>query len=133
MQEPEIQVGLLSNQEIQFSLQGIYHVVAPKGNPVPSPKIVEGEQHVYMDNGLIKWNDASFKELLFFPIDPEKNLIKIRNVMIGKQFHWQQQEDQSFQGALHLIIEEGEITAINIISTERYLTSVISSTANSSK
>ena len=127
MQEPEIQVGLLSNQEIQFSLQGIYHVVAPKGNPVPSPKIVEGEQHVLMDNGLIKWNDASFKELLFFPIDPEKNLIKIRNVMIGKQFHWQQQEDQSFQGALHLIIEEGEITAINIISTERYLTSVISS------
>jgi len=127
MQEPEIQVGLLSNQEIQFSLQGIYHVVAPKGNPVPSPKIVEGEQHVYMDNGLIKWKDASFKELLFFPIDLEKNLIKIRNVMIGKQFHWQQQEDQSFQGALHLIIEEGEITAINIISTERYLTSVISS------
>lgn len=127
MQEPEIQVGLLSNPEILFTLQGNYHVVAPKGNPVPTQKIVEGEQHVYMDNGLIKWKDASFKELLFFPIDLEKNLIKIRNVMIGKQFHWQQQEDQSFQGALRFIIEEGEITAINIISTERYLTSVISS------
>jgi SpoIID/LytB domain protein len=127
MEEPEIQVGLLSNPEIQFTLQGNYHVVAPKGNPVPTKKIVEGEQCVYMDNGLIQWNGDSFKELLFFPIEPDKNLIKVKNVMIGKQFHWQQQEDQSFQGTLHLIIEEGKITAINIISTERYLTSVISS------
>lgn len=127
MEEPEIQVGLLSNPEIRFTLQGNYHVVAPKGNPVPTKKIVEGEQRVYMDNGLIQWNGDSFKELLFFPIEPDKNLIKVKNVMIGKQFHWQQQEDQSFQGTLHLIIEEGIITAINIISTERYLTSVISS------
>lgn len=127
MEEPEIQVGLLSNPEIRFTLQGNYHVVAPKGNPVPTKKIVEGEQRVYMDNGLIRWNGDSFKELLFFPIEPDKNLIKVKNVMIGKQFHWQQQEDQSFQGTLHLIIEEGKITAINIISTERYLTSVISS------
>ena len=127
MEEPEIQVGLLSNPEIRFTLQGNYHVVAPKGNPVPTKKIVEGEQRVYMDNGLIQWNGDSFKELLFFPIEPDKNLIKVKNVMIGKQFHWQQQEDQSFQGTLHLIIEEGKITAINIISTERYLTSVISS------
>ena len=127
MEEPEIQVGLLSNPEIRFTLQGNYHVVAPKGNPVPTKKIVEGEQRVYMDNGLIQWNGDSFKELLFFPIEPDKNLIKVKNVMICKQFHWQQQEDQSFQGTLHLIIEEGKITAINIISTERYLTSVISS------
>ena len=127
MEEPEIQVGLLSNPDIRFTLQGNYHVVAPKGNPVPTKKIVEGEQRVYMDNGLIQWNGDSFKELLFFPIEPDKNLIKVKNVMIGKQFHWQQQEDQSFQGTLHLIIEEGKITAINIISTERYLTSVISS------
>ena len=127
MEEPEIQVGLLSNPEIRFTLQGNYHVVTPKGNPVPTKKIVEGEQRVYMDNGLIQWNGDSFKELLFFPIEPDKNLIKVKNVMIGKQFHWQQQEDQSFQGTLHLIIEEGKITAINIISTERYLTSVISS------
>lgn len=127
MEEPEIQVGLLSNPEIRFTLQGNYHVVAPKGNPVPTKKIVEGEQRVYMDNGLIQWNGDSFKELLFFPIEPDKNLIKVKNVMIGKQFHWQQQEDQSFQGTFHLIIEEGKITAINIISTERYLTSVISS------
>ena len=127
MEEPEIQVGLLSNPDIRFTLQGNYHVVAPKGNPVPTKKIVEGEQRVYMDNGLIQWNGDIFKELLFFPIEPDKNLIKVKNVMIGKQFHWQQQEDQSFQGTLHLIIEEGKITAINIISTERYLTSVISS------
>lgn len=127
MQEPEIQVGLLSNKEISFTLHGKYHVVTPIGNPAPTQRIMEGEQKVLLENNLIQWNGGSFKELLFFPIDPEKNLMELKNVMIGKQFHWQQQEDQSFQGALRLIIEKDEITAINIISTERYLTSVISS------
>ena len=44
MQEPEIQVGLLSNHEISFILHGKYHVVSPKGNPVPNFKVVDGMQ-----------------------------------------------------------------------------------------
>ena len=127
MQEPEIQVGLLSSKKISFTLHGKYHVVTPKGNPAPIQRIIEGEQIVCLENNLIQWNGGSTKELLFFPIDPEKNLIELKNVMIGKQFHWQQEEDQCFQGALRLIIENDEITAINIISTECYLASVISS------
>ena len=44
MQEPEIQVGLLSDHEILFTLHGKFHVVAPKGNPAPSIKVVDGTQ-----------------------------------------------------------------------------------------
>ncbi|MBO7419135.1 MAG: SpoIID/LytB domain-containing protein [Bacteroidaceae bacterium] len=128
MVEPEIQVGLLSSHEISFILNGIYHVVTPKGNPVPTQKIVEGEQQVCWDNGMVLWKGNHFKELLFIPTDaPEKNLFELHNVMIGKHFHWQQHENQSFQGALRFIVEGENITAINRISTERYLTSVIAS------
>ena len=128
MQEPEIQVGLMSSHEISFTLHGIYHVVTPKGNPAPTQRIVEGEQLACWEDGKILWNGQYFSELLFIPTDaPEKNLFELRDVMIGKHFHWQQHEDQRFQGGLRLIVEDEEVTAINLISTERYLTSVISS------
>ena len=129
MQEPEIQVGLLTSEAIQFNLHGIFHVIAPR-TPQGSlkQKIVSGEQQVKYENGAIGWNGTTFKELLFFPLDsPEKNLFELKDVMIGKNFHWQQHEDESFQGALRLIIEDSQITAINLINTERYLISVIAS------
>ena len=51
----------------------------------------------------------------------------IRDVVIGIGFHWEQKEDQEFQGALKLILMEGEIQVVNMISVEEYLISVISS------
>ena len=129
MQEPEIQVGLLTSKAISFHLHGIYHVIAPKGEQSGvKEKIVSGWQEVNYTEGAFSWNDETFHELLFFPTDsPEKNLFELKDVMIGKNFHWQQHEDQSFQGALRFIIEDEQVTAINLINTERYLVSVISS------
>ena len=129
MIEPEIQVGLLSSQAISFNLHGIYHVITPKGSPkLSNGSITTGEQQICLEEGMIKWEGALFKELFFFPTDsPEKNLFELKDVMIGKNFHWQQHEDQSFQGALRFILEDNQITAINLINTERYLTSVIAS------
>ena len=51
----------------------------------------------------------------------------LHGVTIGKEFHWQQQETQSFQGSLILRIIDGELHAINRIAIEDYLTSVIAS------
>ncbi len=51
----------------------------------------------------------------------------LHGVTIGKEFHWQQQETQTFQGALILRIIDGELHAINRIAIEDYLTSVIAS------
>jgi len=51
----------------------------------------------------------------------------IHNVIIGVNFHWQRSEDQTFRGELKIIIENGKLTAVNVISLEEYLKSVISS------
>ena len=46
---------------------------------------------------------------------------------IGINFHWERKEVQKFKGELKIIIEGEQLTAINIISIEEYLISVISS------
>lgn len=52
----------------------------------------------------------------------------IHNVRIGIGFHWDQYEDQEFEGRLEIITNaDGSQTAINHIDLEDYLTSVISS------
>ena len=53
------------------------------------------------------------------------------NVTIGNRFHWERKEDQTFEGDLFLQMrEDGTICAVNEISLEDYLKSVISSEMN---
>lgn len=55
----------------------------------------------------------------------------LSDVTIGVRFHWERQEDQTFQGSLRLIArKDGTIAAVNEIGLERYLESVISSEMN---
>lgn len=51
----------------------------------------------------------------------------LRDVMIGKSFHWQQREDQTFTGVLRILRKDNLLHAINILPVEDYLKSVISS------
>ena len=51
----------------------------------------------------------------------------LRDVMIGKNFHWQQREDQTFTGVLRILRKDNLLHAINILPVEDYLKSVISS------
>jgi stage II sporulation protein D len=56
---------------------------------------------------------------------------RLFNVSIGKQFHWERAEHQTFKGDLILRSQkDGKITAINEIPSEDYLVSVISSEMN---
>ncbi|GAB1474821.1 hypothetical protein MASR2M69_22620 [Bacteroidota bacterium] len=52
---------------------------------------------------------------------------KLKGVTIGINFHWERKEDQVFKGSLKFIVENGKLTAINLLGVEEYLTSVISS------
>lgn len=52
------------------------------------------------------------------------------NVTIGIDYHWQRQENQTFKGILTVIRDGDLLTAVNIISIEDYLVSVISSEMN---
>lgn len=55
----------------------------------------------------------------------------LRDVRIGKGFHWERNEHQTFRGALTVMpLDNGSQLAINTISIEEYLKSVISSEMN---
>ena len=51
----------------------------------------------------------------------------LKNVEIGKGFHWQRYQDQSFPGDLHLIARDGCVIAIKVVGIEDYLQCVIAS------
>ncbi len=117
MTEPEISVGIVNAQEINFSLNKNYFA---KG------EMVQGEQNVRFSEGGILWNDNLYKELTFTPSESNASF-SLYDVTIGINFHWERKETQIFSGTLKLVVEEGKITAINILSAEDYLISVISS------
>lgn len=127
-QEPNIEVGIVLKKEISFTLTGKYSLEN-------SSLFYVGEWKARIENNqlVIEQGDKLniFKdELILLPSDISKNHFEIKNVIIGIDFHWEQEENQIFQGALKLIIIEGNIQLINIVPIESYLTSVISSEMN---
>lgn len=120
MKEPLIHVGiLLQQQKIDFSL--------PSGYTLNSRNMQAGDYSVEVTDGKLLFNGEAFDELAFEADDLHHNAFVLRDVIIGVQFHWERREDQHFLGSLKFIVENGGISAINIISLEDYLTSVISS------
>jgi SpoIID/LytB domain protein len=112
-----LSVGLLSAQSIRFRLNGEF---SAKGNTH------SGEQEVtYSDGGLL-WNGQVYRQLTFRPAD-EASSFTLEDVVIGKDFHWERRERQTFLGTLRLVVDEENIVCINDIDIERYLESVISS------
>jgi stage II sporulation protein D len=121
---PVIKIGILSEVEIKFTLNGIFR---DGSGTVCMPS----HWRAVMVNGSIQiTNDSGFAKVvsgyMLKPDDDNSSFI-LHSVTIGVDFHWQREEDQVFKGALSLICEEGKITAINILSIEEYLISVISS------
>ena len=66
------------------------------------------------------------EERLFVPAEQGASFT-LKDVVIGIGFHWERKEEQTFCGALLLKMEEGHVRAVNVVSVETYLTSVISS------
>ena len=118
MNEPRVQVGILSRERIEFVLHGSYHA-----DTIP----VSGRQTAILDQGRIRWGGTLCDELLFTPDDEATDAFDLLQVTIGIGFHWERHEDQRFRGALRLLVEDGRLTAVNIVPVEAYLTSVISS------
>ncbi len=120
--EPKVKVGILWTKEITFHLEGNYFFNGAQ---------IDGNHSIVLKDGMIFWNNNSYHELLFEPVS-ESSSFTLKDVVIGINFHWERKEDQRFQGALKLIIENDLITAVNIIKVEDYLTSVISSEMSAS-
>ena len=115
---PQVRVGIMNEPSIEFIFNDEYRVFG---------QYVSGRQTATVVDGKIEWCGNRLDELTFDPIDPAKSSFTLCNVTIGVSFHWRRQEDQTFKGSLKLIVEGGKLTAINIVSVEEYLLSVISS------
>lgn len=122
MTEPHLRIGIMYHPEIIFRLNETY-LLAPNGVPY------EGIQKVNYRDGKIWLNDelVDEKTLVFNPVRYHEASFELNDVTIGIQFHWERKEDQTFKGSLEIMIENDQLTAINILRLEDYLVSVISS------
>lgn len=128
MKEPKVQVGILSEPQIEFILLTPYMIWGTYCDGVVTyHTVVKGKQTVTYDSGKILWNGRQYDTLLFEPLYEDTDAFELLDVTIGINFHWERKEDQRFQGALKFIADDGKLTAINVINVEDYLTSVISS------
>ena len=119
MQVPLISVGILSGKEIEFS----FPIKFISSDETES----SGMQKAIYRDGKIHWQGKEYNELSFTPQQGAPAFFELKDVTIGINFHWERKEVQKFKGELKIIIEGEQLTAINVISIEEYLTSVISS------
>ena len=122
---PQVRVGIVSSPDKiclrfngTFTLEGRCEITGDQTVQVNGDNMIE----LVTDNGL----SSMGKSVNFIPSSADCSFT-IRNVTIGVSFHWRRQEDQTFKGALQCLIEGNKITAINVVSVEDYLESVISS------
>ena len=115
--EPRVSVGIVTANEIVFSLHQPYN---------ENGTTVSGKQSVSYENGAIIWNGKRYKELVFQPQEAGASF-SLEDVTIGVNFHWERKETQTVLGILRFAIEGTAMWAINELPVERYLESVISS------
>ncbi len=115
--QPDVTVGIVSGQEIRFSLNKPY---LAKG------ETMVGEQVVEFSEGGVLWNGNQYSQLTFHPQSADASF-SLNDVTIGVNFHWERKETQTFLGTLRFVVESDKIVAINELPVEKYLESVISS------
>ena len=113
----KIDIGILRAGRIKFDLIGLFEL---------DGELVSGENSVTVEDGALCFNDERHESLCFAPQTADGCFV-LHDVVIGVGFHWQRKEKQTFKGELHLVVEDGEARAINRLSVEDYLVSVISS------
>lgn len=131
-EQPNIHVGIVKSPQITIKLHGKF-------------KLGNSEIHcfnyckAFINNNKIVFEGSNVTHeftdsVVLMPCNITADKFEIKDVVIGIDFHWEQKEDQQFQGALKIIRSGNELQAINVIPVENYLISVISSemSANSS-
>lgn len=122
--EPGVRVGILNAERLHLYFPVDYIAgdelrlngnvsVSPEGKKI---RIEYDGTHRMVDDGV-----------LLSPAAGDPRPFTIRNVTIGLRFHWERGEDQQFTGSLRIVHENEKLTAINVVSIEEYLRSVISS------
>ncbi|TCO08922.1 SpoIID/LytB domain-containing protein [Natronoflexus pectinivorans] len=123
--QPKIRVGIMFSPSIEFKLHGAFRHIT-------SGREFQGEGTFRLKNNVVELSmngETEVCELPFelSPVDEQSASFELLNVTIGINFHWERKENQSFKGALKIIQENDHLTAINVLSLDDYLLSVISS------
>ena len=92
----------------------------------PRVEFCFGRDYVAMEQGGRVVIDGEAREEWYFQ-GGEQTFFTLKNVKIGKGFHWERYQDQCFPGDLKLIAREGSVIAINVVGIEDYLQCVIAS------
>ena len=117
--QPMLEVGIMSAKEIVFE-------ILSDG---------AGRRTASIREGKIEYGGALYDELYFdaqtlSTMFAQPSFV-LHDVTIGVNFHWERKEVQKFAGALKIFVENGKLTAVNVVGVEDYLLSVISSEMSS--
>lgn len=118
-----IDVGIMARESIAFILDGPFRMEG---------KDYEGGHTVQRGEGGLIFEGKTYRQLCFEPLCPQTGHFTLRDVVIGVDFHWERKEDQTFTGALLFIVEDHNVRAVNRLSVEDYLISVIASEMSAS-
>ena len=125
--EPVVSVGLMTGAESAvFELKGSFVNSAGErlGGGSYRARPFDNGIEIVSEGGL---RGLSALEHRLTPDEPSASFL-VRGVTIGIDFHWQQKQDQEFQGSLRVKLDaDGRLTVINEVPVEAYLTGVISS------
>lgn len=117
-----IRVGISRGAKIEFSLNDDF-IFKQNGSTTRGNFVVE-----FSNNGII-FDNQLFGELYFEALP--SSTFELKEVVIGKDFHWQQKRNQSFEGDLRIVSDGNKLVAINVVDIEKYIYSVIASEMSS--
>jgi SpoIID/LytB domain protein len=122
--EPKIEVGIMAKAKVKFLLKG-------KFSSTDGLKLDSGKYFASIENNQIVIENSAGKRFaddnFFLVAERNDTPFELKEVTIGVDFHWEQKENQQFEGALKLIQEGENVRAVNVVNLEDYLKSVISS------
>ena len=123
--EPSLSVGIYSREaKARGVLNGQF--LLPDKTPLSGEFTVRPDQstlELYGQDGRLITAAAEIRL-----VPQGEATFTLRDVTIGINFHWQRQEDETFEGGLRVVRNaDGTVTAINDVGVEQYLKSVISS------
>jgi peptidoglycan hydrolase-like amidase len=127
MEEPRIKVGICDRYpEIKVRFNGPYRT---------NGGFLTGECIARPEGKGVALSDAFGREVIRGPeirlAAERKATFSLGEVTIGVRFRWERREEQTFAGDLRFLpAGEGTITAVNEISVEDYLVSVVSAEMN---
>jgi len=124
-EEPSIKVGIIAQcKKVDGAFNGLYRI--------NDERSLEGSFAVRISGSHIILYDTAGNEILrreeLHCTPVHDSTFTLFDVTIGVHFHWERTQEQTFKGALILILDEqGNLVVINRIFLEDYLASVISS------